>query len=557
MTFHTFAVSALALAASIQDARALGPFFTTDADPFLGRAVASRTCVIEDMMSALQNSSLQHGAEKDLEEDLAQVADLLRPTFNVLPKNSHDRLSSAGVRYLLHRHFLHHRAWLVKGLAPDGQAWDAAFPMEALASWAPDALQTVVANHLNGRGLTLEECAVLATMLENQVHAEAIEVLSTVWKAYGFAREDSITASMMHTIVSDFVLAYIDGKYLKSLRANDGERSRDSSIAMYPSGWAATEKFVEDVQSNVSWGIAVDGTMGFALGEQIVMRVTHKWGHHHVQECHSLKQTLLNLESKRPGRVDLSAFHASALHGDSEFIFGESSVYLRQLGALDESIASSSSVVIPNYVNSPTNYVARGDLFTVVCIDECEDLFRGIERRIGEPFAEPEEILVAAQSLLSLEGERVDLSEHMVDKLHQVAALHGGRVPLHGRLFALWMHHAYPRDCPYPAQPGTTKPLTPLDYEETTGLSIEETPDEIVEELRDFATKGPLPKDAIGAASLPWDLKEELWEEAVGSSSSMAVGMEVAISLTVFAAVLAVRAQHYASPRQVVIKAYV
>merc|ERR1712194_478000 len=238
-------------------------------------------------------------------------------------------------------------------------------------------------------------------------------------------------------------------------------------------------------------------------------------------------------------------------------VFGESSVYLRQLGALDESIASSTAVVIPNYVNSPTNYVARGDLVSVVCLNECEDLFRGIERRIGEPFAEPEAILVVARSSLSLEGERVDLSEHLVGKLHQVAALHAGRVPLHGRLFALWLHHAYPRDCPYPAQSGTTNPLNPLDFEETTGLSIEETPEEIVEELRDFAAKEPLPKDAIGADSLPWDLKEELWEDLVSSKSFMAIGMEVTIALTVFAAVLAVRAQHYSRSRAVVIKAYV
>jgi len=370
-------------------------------------------------------------------------------------------------------------------------------------------------------------------MLENQVHAEAIDVLSTVWHAYGFAREDFITPDMMHTIVSDFVLAYIDGKYLKSLRANDGQRTRWNSIAMYPTGWPAMEKFVKDVQNNVSWGIKADGTMGFALGEQIVMRVTHKWGHQQVEECHSLKQALFKLESKqRPGRVDLSAFHASATHLDSEFVFGESSAYLRQLGLLDESLASKPAVVIPNYVNSPTNYVAKGNLFTVVCIDECEDLLRGIERRIGEPYAAPEEILVVARSLLSLEGERVDLSEHMVDKLHRVAALHGGRVPLHGRLFALWMHHAYPRDCPYPAQSGTTNPLYPVEYEETTGLSFLTTREEAVAELLDFATTGPLPQEALGAASLPWDLHEELWEEPVSSNAFMATGMEVAISLT-------------------------
>ena len=34
--------------------------------------------------------------------------------------------------------------------------------------------------------------------------------------------------------------------------------------------------------------------------------------------------------------------------------------------------------------------------------------------------------------------------------MEQVASHHGGKVPLHGRLFAQWLHHAFPRECPYP-----------------------------------------------------------------------------------------------------------
>jgi len=39
---------------------------------------------------------------------------------------------------------------------------------------------------------------------------------------------------------------------------------------------------------------------------------------------------------------------------------------------------------------------------------------------------------------------------HLVQRLRQVAQKHHGLIPLHGRLFAQWLHHAYPHQCPFP-----------------------------------------------------------------------------------------------------------
>jgi len=43
-----------------------------------------------------------------------------------------------------------------------------------------------------------------------------------------------------------------------------------------------------------------------------------------------------------------------------------------------------------------------------------------------------------------------NLSSALVGRLNEIAQNHGGRVPLHGRLFSQWMHHAHPNECPYP-----------------------------------------------------------------------------------------------------------
>merc|ERR1719277_1977312 len=53
-------------------------------------------------------------------------------------------------------------------------------------------------------------------------------------------------------------------------------------------------------------------------------------------------------------------------------------------------------------------------------------------------------------------------------RLLEVAKLHGGLVPLHGRLFAQWLHYAYPRECVFPHVAGTINPQRPEDAMEAS-----------------------------------------------------------------------------------------
>merc|ERR1719253_1564698 len=43
------------------------------------------------------------------------------------------------------------------------------------------------------------------------------------------------------------------------------------------------------------------------------------------------------------------------------------------------------------------------------------------------------------------------LTDSLVEKLQAIATRHNGEVPLHGRLFAQWLHFAFPHECPFPA----------------------------------------------------------------------------------------------------------
>uniref|UniRef100_A0A7S1RUT0 Uncharacterized protein n=1 Tax=Alexandrium catenella TaxID=2925 RepID=A0A7S1RUT0_ALECA len=48
-----------------------------------------------------------------------------------------------------------------------------------------------------------------------------------------------------------------------------------------------------------------------------------------------------------------------------------------------------------------------------------------------------------------------ELPKSLLRRLEEIAAGNRGHVHLHGRLFLQWMHHAYPRECPFPHVSGT------------------------------------------------------------------------------------------------------
>merc|ERR1719313_2784059 len=62
-----------------------------------------------------------------------------------------------------------------------------------------------------------------------------------------------------------------------------------------------------------------------------------------------------------------------------------------------------------------------------------------------------------------------NITSELMRKLESVANRHGGKVPLHGRLFAQWMHHAFPNECPHSHVSGTTAPKTTVAFKKSGG----------------------------------------------------------------------------------------
>jgi len=157
----------------------------------------------------------------------------------------------------------------------------------------------------------------------------------------------------------------------------------------------------------------------------------------------------MHMQDSNTGRVPLERFYGQALNGSWQF--SESVQNLHDVGALDDSVLGRRSVIIPNYLAGPSNCLAASKLFDLCCPNECVPLFRHIEDAVRAPDAPVEQLLniVAGLSSSTVVSPR-ELPESLAARLTEIADQHGGRVHLHSRLFAQWMHHAFPLECSFP-----------------------------------------------------------------------------------------------------------
>merc|ERR1719382_448545 len=89
--------------------------------------------------------------------------------------------------------------------------------------------------------------------------------------------------------------------------------------------------------------------------------------------------------------------------------------------------------------------------------------------------------------------------------LDEIAKHHAGDVPLHGRLFSQFLHHAYPRECSFPHVTGTTRPRTVEEWMDENGPeSAAATEEEMKQHIENVVPH----KEEDG---LPWIAEEELF----------------------------------------------
>jgi len=240
--------------------------------------------------------------------------------------------------------------------------------------------------------------------------------------------------------------------------------------------WNDRKAQLRDLHRNVAYSRYETSSpfepVGFNFEEtsKMVATVNKQFGQFHEAQCQELTQGLAQMDPSISGRVPLGQFYAKRTVGYWNLV--ESADYLRSLGAIDDSAGAGLRVIIPNYAGSMSNCDAPSQFYSICCVSEGPSLLNQIEVSVQAPVARPQQILELVSNLPSstIAAPR-NLSSALVSALNDVAKAHDGQIPLHSRLFAQWLHFAYPYEVPYPHMSGSIKPQSPQRWSKAHGCS--------------------------------------------------------------------------------------
>jgi len=496
-----------------------------DADPFLQKTDMGLS-LLSDVESALGPGCF-HGRLEDLKARL-------EPMFVSLPKNSRNLLSHSAARYALHRISTDRHGWTISGLEPSVDNFNTSSLMNSgiLRELLPAHIESIFATHIGEDGFTLQNLAILAGTIDHLVREDQRTILRKACELLDVATIGPISEQEMRDVIQMYMVSFLRANMIPPQHYDRYMANALDIIHKEYPGWPETTLLLDDERETFAY-TTKDSANPFKVREsslQVALRIVEQVADHfpHQQsqpECLEIKEDLLAYERGDTGRVRLLDFYRAGL--DSRFFFTETEDYLRALGALDESDARiGPKVIVSNYVLAKSNCLAHAHLYSVCCLNECEGLYGQLEQAIAEPQAKPEQIgaLVSTLSSSTVQAPR-NLSEMLLRRLDEIAIGPGGNVMLHSRLFAQWMHQAFPRECPYPHLLGTTTSLNPGDWAKQNGKKFSIGAKnvqgvisslEVAEEQADVVPSDTSNDDA----DLMWTSDEEHFVEPVPSLSA-------------------------------------
>jgi len=461
-------------------------------------------------------------------ERLAAIEGALTPMWRTLPKNGLGRIERRSLRYLAHRYFTQKSSLWIRGFEPtrpvNSSAWGAG---DILSLRVPAFVESALeSSHAQVRGFDLKDAVQMVATLEQLIFDSEGLLLEAAFEHQHKPTSRSLSAHGLGQVLEEYMVRWFMGDDEQSVRIL---LANQSLLAEAIPHW---DKLIDLVHGQVKdldyhrqhmptklsrpGHNALAPWYSFEDAHQVVGRITSSFASFWESECADMKASLIKMDPHNTGRVPLSKFYGSAL--DSEWRFGESEAYLRDLGALDETSWRGKQVIIPNYIQGTSNCIVSSTHYLVCCVSECESLMGEIERVVGAPVGLPSEILALVGNMTSQttvdHDEPTQLHGALTSQLEQIAAAHGGKVPLHGRLFAQWLHYAFPHECVFPHMTGTAALVTPGQYGDHSIATQAE--------MRQHARTQPTDADAIGSKEeLQWMSQWSEEEELIGSYAEL------------------------------------
>jgi len=446
---------------------------------------SSRVVETEEVEASLRESldAVLRGARGSTAKQLQTIEVSIWQTYQALPKNDLGRLGHRAVRYLVHNYFAREHGWLISGLEPHGNRADvsAMHEVSILQDKAPVLVESLLEAQRGDHGLSLADTVAMVAALERLIFDESLTLLQVAYSLNNLNTTQALNESSVHEVLSSYLLLFEMGQQA-TLHDSRTHQKIKYRAAQAGGNWPILIDFEQDAVMNYDFAQQqqanpfVAKSYTFHVAAEITEGLASSYGKWQNLECSQMKADLMNLYPDGNGLVPVSNFYTQPDY--AAYHFSESMEYLRTIGALDENLEGEPRVRIANYMIGPSNCIASSTYYSVCCLNECEGLMNKLEVKVQKPAEEPGRLLdlVSNMSSSTVDGHR-ELSLALVRRLHDIAGRHGGQVQLHSRLFAQWMHHAFPNECPYPEVTDDATVLTPshwLDKKQQTSVPKEQ-----------------------------------------------------------------------------------
>jgi len=370
---------------------------------------------------------------------------------------------------------------MVRGFEPtrltNESHWGAA---DVLSQMVPAYVEAVLeSQHKTQHGFTLQDAVDMVLMLDQLIFDSESALLEGVYSHQRRDTQQALNQKGLKQVIEEYIVMWmIDPNPRERDMLMADQTLREKAVPQYKDLMKFVEGRIKTFKysrrqhhpAGVTWkkGAGSDvWAMHYSFNDahQIVGGITRTFQSFWQSECDSMKSALVGMDSHGTGRVPLAKFYNTAINTD--WRFGESEAYLRELGALDEtSTWLGAQVLIPNYLQATSNCIISTSHYLVCCVNECEELMGEIETAIDSATA-PTWIIFDVVGRMSSpttldDDEPAHLTAQLKLQLEAVARNHGGTVPLHGRLFAQWLHYVFPRECPFPHKVGAVASDAPL-----------------------------------------------------------------------------------------------
>jgi len=399
-----------------------------------------------------------------------EIQSMIEPMWNSMPKNGKGRVDWKQLRYITHRFFMQQSSVMFKGLEPNKEVnTSSAGGAEIMDKHAPSFADMLLTGKWASDGYSLQDAVAMIATLEQLMFDSESNFLELAMSQLKMTTGESIKHEDMPRLMEAYTIQWMFSSdpeslqvVLKKPQVLPQALPHWNAIQKFVSGQFETMEYTRRVTQKAAHAHSImNREYSFNAAHEVAGTISKSFASYWETECQAIKSSLVAMDKGRTGRVRLPDFYGSNM--DGEWRFGESEAYLRDLGALDDSSWRGPQVIIPNYMQAASNCIVTTPNYLVCCVNECEDILGEIERTFQTPVAPVDKVLNLVANMTNFDDERPDLNGTLGAQLHRIAEVHGGQVPLHGRLFAQWLHYVFPRECPFPHKTGATVSQTPVE----------------------------------------------------------------------------------------------